>query len=45
MDGFKNISVRGFGLESVLVPAAALAGYAVAFFILAAWRLSVAEER
>jgi ABC-2 type transport system permease protein len=45
MDGFKNISVRGFGLESVLVPAAALTGYAVAFFILAAWRLSVAEER
>ena len=45
MDGFKNISVRGFGLESVLVPAAALAGYAVLFFALAAWRLSAAEER
>jgi len=45
MDGFKNISVRGFGLESVLVPAAALTGYAVLFFALAAWRLSAAEER
>ena len=45
MDGFKNISVRGFGLDSVLVPAAALAGYAVVFFALAAWRLSAAEER
>lgn len=45
MDGFKNISIRGFGLESVLVPAAALAGYALVFFVLAAWRLSVAEEK
>jgi ABC-2 type transport system permease protein len=45
MDGFKNIIVRGFGLESVLLPAAALAGYAVLFFILAAWRLSAAEEK
>ncbi len=45
MDGFKNISVRGFGLESVLLPSAALAGYAVLFFALAAWRLSAAEER
>jgi len=45
MDGFENVIVRGFGLESVLLPAAALAGYAVAFFILAAWRLSAAEER
>jgi ABC-2 type transport system permease protein len=45
MDGFKNIIVRGFGLESVLVPAAALAAYALVFFTLAAWRLSAAEER
>jgi ABC-2 type transport system permease protein len=45
MDGFKNIIVRGFGLESVLLPSAALAGYALAFFILAAWRLSAAEEK
>ena len=45
MDGFKNIVVRGFGLDSVLFPAAALAGYAVLFFTLAAWRLNSAEEK
>ena len=45
MDGFKNITIRGFGFDSVLVPAAALAGYAVVFFALAVWRLSVAEEK
>ena len=44
MDGFKNITIRGFGLESVLVPAAALAGYAVVFFTLAVWRLSATES-
>ena len=43
MDGFKNIAVRGFGFESVLVPAAALAGYAALFFILSVWRLNTAE--
>ena len=45
MDGFKNIIVRGFGFNSVLLPAGALALYALAFFILAAWRLYAAEER
>jgi len=45
MDGFKNVIIRGFGLESVLVPAAALAGYALVFFVLAVWRLSAAEEK
>ncbi len=45
MDGFKNVIVRGFGLESVLIPSAALAGYAVLFFALAAWRLSTSEEK
>jgi ABC-2 type transport system permease protein len=45
MDGFQNISVRGFGFSSVLLPAAALAGYAVIFFTLAVWRLSTAEEK
>jgi ABC-2 type transport system permease protein len=45
LDGFKNICLRGLGMESVLVPAAALAGYAVVFFGLAAWRLSAAEEK
>jgi ABC-2 type transport system permease protein len=45
MDGFKNVIVRGFGIESVLLPAGALAAYALVFFTLAAWRLSAAEER
>lgn len=45
MDGFKNISVRGLGFGSVLLPAAALLGYAVVFFGLAVWRLSAAEEK
>ena len=45
MDGFKNVIIRGFGLESVLIPAGALATYALVFFILAAWRLYAAEER
>lgn len=38
MDGFKNISVRGLGLESLWLPALALTGYAVLFFALAVWR-------
>jgi ABC-2 type transport system permease protein len=45
MDGFKNICVRGLGFESVLLPAAALAGYAVLFFSLAVWRLNTSEEK
>ena len=45
MDGFKNVIIRGFGLDSVLVPAAALAGYAVVFFTLAVWRLSSVDEK
>lgn len=45
MDGFKNITIRGFGFDSVLSPAAALAGYAALFFALAVWRLNVAEEK
>jgi ABC-2 type transport system permease protein len=45
LDGFENISVRGFGFESVLASAAALVGYAILFFILAAWRLSASEEK
>jgi ABC-2 type transport system permease protein len=43
MDGFKNIIVRGLGLESVLIPAAALLGYAVLFFGLAVWRFRFDE--
>lgn len=45
MDGFKNISVRGLGMPSVLLPCLALLGYAVLFFGLAAWRLARAEEQ
>jgi ABC-type Na+ efflux pump permease subunit len=45
MDGFKNVAVRGLGIESVLLPASALVGYAVLFFALAAWRFWVSEER
>ncbi len=45
MDGFKNVTVRGLGLNSVLLPAAALAGYAVLFFGVAAWRFQRSQER
>jgi ABC-2 type transport system permease protein len=44
MDGFKNIVVRGLGFDSVLVPAAALFGYAIIFFLLAAWRFKRVSE-
>ena len=45
MDGFKNISIRGLGIESVLLPAAVLVGYALLFFSLATWRMMRTEER
>ena len=45
MDGFKNISVRGFGFDSVLLPAAVLTSYAIIFFALSLWRLHATEER
>jgi ABC-2 type transport system permease protein len=45
MDGFKNVTIRGLGLEAILLPSAALTGYALLFFILAVWRLSAAEEK
>ncbi|MGD8404690.1 MAG: ABC transporter permease [Anaerolineales bacterium] len=45
MDGFKNISIRGLGVESVLLPMVALAGYTILFFALSVWRLNVAEEK
>jgi len=44
MDGFKNITTRGLGISSVLLPASALIGYAVLFFGLAAWRFWASEE-
>ena len=44
MDGFKNITARGLGFHSVLLPVAALAGYTLFFFILAAWRFQRVSE-
>jgi hypothetical protein len=44
MDGFKNISVRGLGIESVVLPAAALCSYALLFFVLATWRFHAIQE-
>lgn len=44
MDGFKNVSVRGLGMGSVLLPVAMLAGYTVLFFSIAAWRFQRSQE-
>jgi ABC-2 type transport system permease protein len=44
MDGFKNITARGLGFSSVLLPAFALIGYALLFFALALWRFQRANE-
>jgi ABC-2 type transport system permease protein len=45
MDGFNNITSRGLGINSVLLPASALIGYGVLFFGIAAWRFWTSEER
>jgi ABC-type Na+ efflux pump permease subunit len=44
MDGFKNISIRGLGFESALIPSSALIGYAALFFFIATWRFWTSEE-
>ena len=44
MDGFKNITARGLGFSSVLLPCAALFGYALLFFGLALWRFQRVNE-
>jgi hypothetical protein len=44
MDGFKNITARGLGFSSVLLPAAALFGYALLFFGLAVWKFRKVSE-
>ncbi|OGO41064.1 MAG: hypothetical protein A2W36_02905 [Chloroflexi bacterium RBG_16_58_14] len=44
MDGFKNITIRGLGVEAVLLPAIALLGYAILFFFLAVWRFRSSQE-
>lgn len=38
IDGLENIALRGLGLESVLLPAGILLGFAAAFAALALWR-------
>jgi ABC-2 type transport system permease protein len=38
IDGFENIVVRGLGLDSVLLPAAIVLGFAIVFFAAAIWR-------
>jgi len=45
MDGFKNISIRGLGISSVLLPTAILSVYALLFFSLAIWRFAKVEEQ
>jgi ABC-2 type transport system permease protein len=44
MDGFENIAIRGLSINSVLLPASALLGYAALFFMLATWRFWASEE-
>jgi ABC-2 type transport system permease protein len=44
MDGFKNITARGLGFSSVLLPVAALFGYALLFFAMALWRFQRISE-
>jgi ABC-2 type transport system permease protein len=44
MDGFKNITARGLGFSSVLLPVAAVFGYAIVFFALALWRFQRVSE-
>jgi ABC-2 type transport system permease protein len=43
MTGLQNLLIRGQGLESTLLPALALTGYAVLFFGLALWRFRKME--
>ena len=44
LDGFKDIIARGLGFTSVLLPCAALFGYALFFFALALWRFQRVSE-
>jgi ABC-2 type transport system permease protein len=43
MDAFKSITIRGLGVEAVMVPSAVLVGYGMIFFVLAMWRFGRAE--
>lgn len=44
MDGFENIVARGLGFQSVLLPSAALIGYAALFFVLSVLRFRKINE-
>jgi ABC-2 type transport system permease protein len=44
MDGFKNITLRLLDFRSAVIPSAALAGYALLFFLLAVWRFRKVSE-
>jgi ABC-2 type transport system permease protein len=44
LDGFKNVALRGLGVEGVLLPVAVLLGYALVFFLLATWRFHTMQE-
>jgi ABC-type multidrug transport system permease subunit len=44
MDGFKDVILRGYGIETVWRPSLALLGYAVLFLALAAIRFSRLEQ-
>lgn len=43
MDAFKGILLRGLDVRGVLIPVAALIGYAIVFFALAGWRFKSAS--
>ena len=45
MDGFQNITIRGLGLESALLPTAILLAYAAGFFALALWRFRAGRAK
>lgn len=43
MDGFKNITIRGLGVEAAILPSLALLGYAALFLIISIWLFNRAE--
>lgn len=45
MDGFKDVALRGLGVEAVMLPATVLLGYGLIFFLLAVWRFHAMEEK
>jgi ABC-2 type transport system permease protein len=45
LDGFKNVVLRGLGVQAVLLPVSVLIAYGLAFFLLSIWRFYTMEER